>query len=104
MQKYQSELAENGFSIIPNTFSAEDILKITHCIESANSNSNSFLKTKDLFAIRQLLKHIPELQPLIFTEKLKSVLVGLSGEDYFLTKAIYFDKPKESNWFVVGND
>ncbi len=100
MQKYQAELAEKGFSIIPNIFSEKAILGIIHCIETANSNSSSFLKTKDLFAIRQLLKHIPELQPLIFTEKFKNVLVGLSGKDYFLTKAIYFDKPKESNWFV----
>lgn len=100
MQKFQSELTEKGFSIIPNIFSEKEISGIIHCIESANSNSNSFLKTKDLFAIRQLLKHIPKLQSLIFTEKFKSVLVGLGGKDYFLTKSIYFDKPKESNWFV----
>ncbi len=100
MQNHKLELAEKGFSIIPNIFSEKEISGIIHCIESANSNSNSFLKTKDLFAIRQLLKHIPKLQSLIFTEKFKSVLVGLGGKDYFLTKSIYFDKPKESNWFV----
>jgi ectoine hydroxylase-related dioxygenase (phytanoyl-CoA dioxygenase family) len=101
MQKYQSELLRNGFSIIPEVFSETEISKIVHCIESANSNSDVFLQTKDLFAIRQLLKHIPELQPLIFTANFKNILLGLNGEDCFLTKAIYFDKPEKSNWFVA---
>ena len=59
------------------------------------------MKTKDLFAIRQLIKNVPELTDLLFNEKLTELISDLSESEYFLTKAIYFDKPSESNWFVA---
>ncbi|WP_236642028.1 phytanoyl-CoA dioxygenase family protein [Dokdonia sinensis] len=31
---------------------------------------------------------------------MKDLIRLVGNEDYFLTKAIYFDKPKTSNWFV----
>ena len=72
------------------------------CIENAEQKESSFLKTKDLFAICQLLKNIPELTELVFNRKLTELISELSESDcYFLTKAIYFDKPSASNWFVA---
>ncbi len=53
-----------------------------------------------MFAIRQLIKNVPELSTLLFHKKLTELLADLSKSEYFLTKAIYFDKPSESNWFV----
>ena len=37
---------------------------------------------------------------MIFTEKLKELIATFSESTYFMTKAIYFDKPSTSNWFV----
>ena len=102
MSFYQNkiELNENGYSILTDLHSENEIEAILVCIENTTQNENSFLKTKDLFAIRQLLKNIPELTKLLFNTKMKHLLLELSASNYFLTKAIYFDKPSESNWFV----
>lgn len=94
-------LEENGYSILSNLYSSKEIDKILNCIENAEQEGNSFLKTKDLFAIRQLLKNIPELANLLFTNQLIALLFELFESEYFLTKAIYFDKPIDSNWFVA---
>ena len=95
------ELEENGFSVLTNLYSDEEISQILTCLENTEQEGNSFMKTKDLFAIRQLIKNVPELSSLLFNKKLIELLSDLSESEYFLTKAIYFDKPSESNWFVA---
>ncbi|WP_442845359.1 phytanoyl-CoA dioxygenase family protein [Leeuwenhoekiella sp. H156] len=96
-EQQKTELANNGFSIINNFYTAEEIDEILNCIETNEQTGDSFMKTRDLFAIRQLINNIPDLKKLLFNSNLLSLL----GSDYFLTKAIYFDKPSESNWFVA---
>ncbi|WP_438711257.1 phytanoyl-CoA dioxygenase family protein [Aquimarina muelleri] len=54
-----------------------------------------------MFAIRQLIKNIPELTDLLFNKKLAHLISEFYESEYFLTKAIYFDKPSTSNWFVA---
>jgi ectoine hydroxylase-related dioxygenase (phytanoyl-CoA dioxygenase family) len=56
---------------------------------------------KGLLAIRRFLKEIPEIESMIFNDKLRSLIDDLFGNDYFIVKSIYFDKPEESNWFVA---
>ncbi len=99
-RKNLAELSENGYSILSNLYSNHEVEEILNCIENSESNLNSYLKTKDLFAIRQLINNIPDLGPLLFNSKLKELIFNFSESEYFLTKAIYFDKPSESNWFV----
>ncbi|NQY31014.1 MAG: phytanoyl-CoA dioxygenase family protein [Flavobacteriaceae bacterium] len=95
------ELEENGYSVLADLYSENEIRQISTCLENSGQSGNSFLKTKDLFAIRQLMKNVPELADLLFNRKLTELISDLSESDYFLTKAIYFDKPSESNWFVA---
>lgn len=99
--KHKLALEENGFSILSDLYSADEIDEILNCTENAEQNGNSFLKTKDLFAIRQLLNNVPELSQLLFNKKLINLLSELFESECFLTKAIYFDKPSDSNWFVA---
>ncbi len=100
-QKNKIELQENGYSIVAKLYSDYEINQILSCIEKAEQNENSFMKTKDLFAIRQLFKKVPGLSELLFNKRLIELLSDLSESDYFITKAIYFDKPSQSNWFVA---
>ena len=100
-EKHKIELKENGFSVLDDLYSDNEISEILNCLENAEQNESSFMKTKDLFAIRQLIKNVPELTELLFNEKLTELISDLSESEYFLTKAIYFDKPSESNWFVA---
>jgi len=100
-KKNKTELEFNGYSITSKIYSEVEINKIIDLIENKDSESDSFIKTKDLFAIRQLFKNLPELSDLVFNKNMTNLLNEVGGNDYFLSKAIYFDKPKESNWFVA---
>ena len=98
--KYKQELLDNGFSIVENLYSADEVQNILTAIGSADSSGETFRKTTDLFAIRQFLKEVPATFELLFTEKLKSLIKNVVGENAFVVKSIYFDKPKASNWYV----
>ena len=100
-ERNKIELEENGFSVLTDMYSENEISQVSACIENAKQEGDSFMKTKDLFAIRQLMKNVPELSNLLFNKKMTELISDLSESEYFLTKAIYFDKPSESNWFVA---
>jgi ectoine hydroxylase-related dioxygenase (phytanoyl-CoA dioxygenase family) len=91
---------EKGYTIIKNVYSTSEIDAITEIIYNADSTNKTFRKSKDLFAIRQFFRELPNVAPLIFTKKFKQIISALFGERYFVVKSIYFDKPGESNWFV----
>ncbi|ADF52510.1 MAG: phytanoyl-CoA dioxygenase [Zunongwangia sp.] len=99
--KEKIELEENGYSVLSNLYSEKEISKMLSCIENAEQDESSFMKTKDLFAIRQLIKNVPLLPDLLFNEKMTKLISELYQSQCFLTKAIYFDKPSKSNWFVA---
>ncbi|WP_103864122.1 phytanoyl-CoA dioxygenase family protein [Aquimarina sp. I32.4] len=98
--KNKIELEEKGYSILNNLYSIEEISEILSCIKNVAQDRDSFMKTGDLYAIRQLIKNIPELKTHLFNKKITQLISNLSQSEYFLTKAIYFDKPSTSNWFV----
>jgi ectoine hydroxylase-related dioxygenase (phytanoyl-CoA dioxygenase family) len=94
------DLKENGFTIIENIYSEREIEEILLTIDQAEKTRETFRKSADLFAIRQFLKEIPETVNLIFSDGLKKVIRQLFGDNYFVVKSIYFDKPETSNWYV----
>ena len=98
--KYKDEVLINGFTVVENIYSKQEIDNILEFISQADSSNQNFRKSNDLFAIRQFLKEIPEIAPLIFNQNLRKVIDQLFGENYFVVKSIYFDKPGTSNWFV----
>ncbi|PTT71280.1 phytanoyl-CoA dioxygenase family protein [Chryseobacterium sp. HMWF001] len=94
-------MTENGFTVINNIFSDEEIEKIIEVIQNIDTSKEAFRKSENLFAIRQFLKEIPEVKDLIFNENLKTIIKKNFGEKYFVVKSIYFDKPEKSNWYVA---
>ncbi len=98
--KNKQELAEVGFTILDNVFTDTEIGEILTIIESNDSSKETFRKSTNLFAIRQFLKEIPEIQSHVFNENLISLIKTFLGDDFFVVKSIYFDKPQKSNWFV----
>lgn len=98
---YKSSLTKQGFAILDQMFSTIEIDSIISCIEKASAEKGLAESSTNLFAIRQVITKIPELKPLLFTEKFHKILQAVFDKSYFLTKAIYFDKPSESNWFVA---
>jgi len=96
----EREIQELGFSVVDHVFTEQEVEDILAAINRADSTKETFRKSDDLFAIRQFLKEVPETIGLIFNNKLKHIVKEVFGEDYFLVKSIYFDKPETSNWFV----
>ena len=100
MQSKSFDISNNGFTVINNVYSFEEIEKVISKINQTDSSKDTFRKSTDLFAIRQFLKEIPETIEILFNNKLKQIITELFGKDYFVVKSIYFDKPEQSNWFV----
>jgi len=97
----QDNILNDGFAIVNDIYTRAEVNSIITAIEAADQSNPAFRKTDDLFAIRQFLKELPPVVPLIFNPKLKELIRALFGEGYFVTKSIYFDKPELSNWFVA---
>ncbi len=95
------DLEKNGYLVLKRLYSETEIGQILDCISNVQKDKGSFQKTKDLFAIRQLNNVIPKLNKVLFNIELTALLSNFFDSEYFLTKAIYFDKPSESNWFVA---
>jgi hypothetical protein len=94
-------LRDQGFAVIEDIFTHGEVDAITADIRAADAKGPGFRVTRDLFAIRRFLQEIPSIQPLIFTDRLQTLLTELAGPGYFGVKSIYFDKPGSSNWFVA---
>jgi ectoine hydroxylase-related dioxygenase (phytanoyl-CoA dioxygenase family) len=95
------QIEQEGFTIIDEVFSNDEIENIIEKINQADYSSPAFRKTGDLFAIRQFLKEIPAIQSLIFNHRMHATIDSIFGAGYFVVKSIYFDKPEQSNWFVA---
>ena len=89
--QHKSELDKKGFSIVKSIFNEVELTTLLKLIEDNNFD----------FSERQLLNRFPEIQEVIFKNKIfKDLYNTLCNNSYFLSKAIYFNKPSKSNWFV----
>ncbi|MBW8685935.1 phytanoyl-CoA dioxygenase family protein [Chitinophaga rhizophila] len=98
---HQQLLQAQGFTVIDDIFTNAEVASLIAIIQRADSSNDTFRKTKDLFAIRQFLKEVPDVVPFVFNDMLKDTIYRLFGDGYKPVKSIYFDKPGASNWFVA---
>ena len=96
-----AQLQAAGFAVVPGLYAPAEVAALLHCLESAPAVGPNFRRSQDVFAIRNLLGQIPALWPLLHTPALREVLGALFPAGCHLTKAIYFDKPAQSNWLVA---
>ncbi len=68
------QLSETGFAIVENLYSEAEIQAILAVISDADVSKPTFRKSSDLFAIRQFLNELPETVPLLFNDRLQSLL------------------------------
>ncbi|WPV02776.1 phytanoyl-CoA dioxygenase family protein [Mucilaginibacter sp. cycad4] len=98
---HRNNIAHDGFTVVEDIYTGAEVNAIINAIESADRSGPPFRQTADVFAIRQFLKAVPGVAPLLFNDRLKSIISNIFGEGYFAVKSIYFDKPESSNWFVA---
>jgi ectoine hydroxylase-related dioxygenase (phytanoyl-CoA dioxygenase family) len=96
----KEEIDSEGFAVIDNVFTNQEVDQLLQIISNTDSSNLTFRKSKDLFAIRQFFKELPEALDITLNEKLKILIAEIFGDHFFIVKSIYFDKPEESNWFV----
>jgi ectoine hydroxylase-related dioxygenase (phytanoyl-CoA dioxygenase family) len=98
---HHKNISEKGFTVIEDIYTDVEVSGIIASIDETDKSNPTFRKTQDLFAIRQFLKEVPGVKQTIFNDRLISIINCLFGNDFFVVKSIYFDKPEESNWFVA---
>ena len=96
-----AQFAEEGFAVLPDLYAPAEVVALLHAVESAAGSGPNFRRSQEVFAIRELLKEIPNLWPLLDSAALRQLLAGLFPAGCQLVKAIYFDKPAGSNWLVA---
>ena len=98
---YKEKISNDGFFVLEAIFTDEEIEKLVQAISKVDTSCQTARKTSDLFAIRQFLKEVPQATELIFNERLNTLIAEIFGDEFFVVKSIYFDKPESSNWFVA---
>ncbi|SEC86599.1 Phytanoyl-CoA dioxygenase (PhyH) [Tenacibaculum sp. MAR_2009_124] len=85
------EFKDKGYFIFDTVFSKTEL----------NELRNLLKVTDGTYAIRQLLEKYPKVNTFLFrNDTFKKMYDSFCGSDYFISKAIYFNKPAKSNWFV----
>lgn len=90
------KLEHKGFAILRNVFARKEVNQIKQSIQKYFAEHTE----QEPHAIRDLMNEIPELREIIFHSNLKTILKRINPE-YFLTKAIFFDKSPDANWYVT---
>jgi hypothetical protein len=98
---FATAFEKEGFAIIPSVYTPAAVAAMIQHIEAADTSGPLFRKTGDLFAIRRFLDAVPGMESLLFTTALQNIIRTIAPAGSFIVKAIYFDKPGQSNWFVA---
>lgn len=96
LQNIVSRMQFKGFAILNHVYGKREVNAIKALIFD-------YLKTNEQnepHAIRNVLQKIPALRKILFSENLITILNKVKP-GLFLTKAIYFDKSPQANWYVT---
>lgn len=97
----KEKILTDGFAVLNNIFSDEEVDNLFQAISKIDTSRQTVRKTSDLFAIRQFLKEVPPATEIIFNDGFTTLIAEIFGDNFFVVKSIYFDKPADSNWFVA---
>ena len=100
LEHSMKKLKRNGYAILENIYTGKEVGRMLSMINRATEDAERFPRSAEVFAVRCLLREVPKLKEVIFNANLRTLIREGFGEGYFLTKAIYFDKPPQSNWYV----
>ncbi|MFL5729529.1 MAG: WYL domain-containing protein [Cytophagaceae bacterium] len=93
------QLQHRGSAVLKHVFTRKEINRIKAAIQEYFKKQEAQPEQK-VYAIRQLLLELPELENLLLNQNIQKV-ISRAGGNFFLSKAIYFDKPPQSNWYVT---
>ncbi|MFP4844495.1 WYL domain-containing protein [Winogradskyella sp. PE311] len=95
LRSISNRLEYKGFSILNHVYTKRDIRKLKRRFD------NYFKGNADQpFGMREVLKKMPEIKEIVFNKNFRK-LVRSIDKNAFLTKAIFFDKSPNDNWYVT---
>ncbi|MBI2805691.1 MAG: phytanoyl-CoA dioxygenase family protein [Planctomycetes bacterium] len=101
-QSWHVELAEQGFVVLPNVFSAGQIDAVVRGLEDAFARDTNdwTLRTADggIYGARNLLQLWPATAEVWKQPSLIEILTETLGQGFGLVRVLYFDKPPEQSW------
>lgn len=89
-----------GTAILDGIYSPTEVEQMGKILDHYKVDVSNDNNKTEVFAIRKLLQVLPALKKHIFNLKLYTIIKEGMGEGYFLCKALYFNKPSTSNWYV----
>ena len=98
VKHYDKRLASKGFVITNHVYTRKEIGKMGSMLHHYKKENP--VNTQQVYAIRNLLTKIPGLTNYLLNHNLKTILSNIDP-NLFLSKALFFDKPAQSNWYVT---
>jgi predicted DNA-binding transcriptional regulator YafY len=95
---YEKRLDTKGHVIINHVYTKRELGRIGSLLHQYKKEAGVSTQT-EVYAIRGLLEKVAGLKEQLINSNIKRVLNSID-ENLFLTKAIFFDKPPNSNWYV----
>ncbi|MBA4146123.1 MAG: phytanoyl-CoA dioxygenase [Cytophaga sp.] len=97
LQNNLQKLKHKGFMMLNHLYLKKEVNQIKLAV---HQHLRSTGQPPDTHAVRCLLNEVPSLRKMIFNTNLLQLLQRIDSR-LFLTKAIYFDKTPEANWYVT---
>ncbi|RZN83859.1 MAG: WYL domain-containing protein [Winogradskyella sp.] len=95
LRTISNRLEYKGFGILNHVYTKRDIRKLKSKLDFYIKEHN-----EQGFGMREVLKKMPELKEILFNKNFKKLIKSID-KNTFLTKAIYFDKSPQDNWYVT---
>ena len=98
-EREQIELFERrGTTVVDEVYTVKEIKKMSSILHKYQIGKSKPID--GVYAIRNLFNELQELSDIVVNQNLKTILHSF-GHGHFVSKAIYFDKPAHSNWYVT---
>lgn len=94
------ELKEQGFAFVDGVYTPAELEAMVAAVAAMDGTAAGVMRTEETYAIRQVVKHVPALLPIVLNERMQELLARHIGADACVCKSIWFDKPPGGNWFV----
>ncbi len=99
LQSQLKKLEHRGTAVLGHVYTGKE-MKHVRAMLGRYAQAAGEGAGKPLYAIRNVLGVVPGLKNVLFNPHLKTILAAIRP-GLFLSKAIYFDKPPLSNWYVT---
>ena len=100
---YQQDIEQQGFAIVENVLSPEEVDALRVAIEQAIVESRDSTSVRDrggVYAIRNVTEVVPEVRALHQHPGISQLVAPILGAEAMLVRGLMFDKSPESNWGI----